>query len=182
MNFKEGLQRAYNTKWTYINTFTVQFDWGPAAKAAGFTEEDRLGLNINIKNCNTPQYTNQSIEVYTGDRWFIHNGRNEMWKFTMTFRDHDQLSIYRKFVKLYAWQKTDYFDNVKNTIILYKDSDYIGQPQSPVFEFHDVMIESIGSLSFSNETEAQIAEFDVQFKTSYPEVDPFENPGAPVGA
>jgi hypothetical protein len=169
MNFAEGVDKAYKIKWAYVNTFQVQFLFSELMKEnVGWTPDDEDGLNINIKGISTPQYTNQPIEVYVGDQWKIHNGRNELWKFTISFRDQDQLTLYRKFVKSYNWQKTAYFDQCKMDITLWKDADYQDEGDEILFVFNNVMIESVGQVQFSNETEAQIAEFDVEFKCTTP--------------
>jgi len=169
MDFAKGLEKAYSTKWSYINTFRVQFLFSDFIRSSvGWTPEEEDGLTINIKSISTPQYTNQAIESYVGDRWKIHNGRNELWKFTISFRDQDQMTLYRKFIKSYNWQKTSYFDDIKMQVTLFKDGDYHGENERVLFHFDEVMIESVGQVQFSNETESQIAEFDVEFKTSAP--------------
>jgi len=169
MDFKTGLERAYNTKWSYINTFTVEFHFGDyISKKAQWTLDELRNINLHIKNISTPQYTNQPIEAYIGDKWYTHNGRNEMWRFTISFRDHDNLKLYRKFLTMYNYQKDAYFDDIKTGIKLYKDADYAGQKAALLFDFSESMISSVGQVQFSNETEAQIAEFDVEFKCVQP--------------
>ena len=169
MDFRTGLARAYDTKWSYINTFTVEFLFTDyITKEAKWTQEDIQNINIHIKSISTPTYTNQPIEAYIGDKWHIQNGRNEMWRFTISFRDSDKLRLYRKFLLMYQAQKDNYFDDVKTGIKLYKDADYADENSSLVFDFAESMVESVSQVQFSNETEAQIAEFDVEFKCVSP--------------
>jgi len=169
MDFRTGLERAYNTKWSYINTFTVEFLFtNYMQQHAKWSPDDAKGLNIHIKSISTPQFTNQPIESYIGDKWYVHNGRNEMWRFTISFRDHDSLNLYRKFITMYNYQKDAYFNQIKTGIKLYKDPDYAGEKSYLLFDFEESMIESVGQVQFSNETEAQIAEFDVEFKCINP--------------
>jgi len=169
MDFASGVAAAYNKKWAYNNTFSVQFIFAKYLKTKiGWTSADEKGLDIHIKGVSTPQFTNQAIETYIGDRWRVHNGRNELWKFTITFKDHNQLSLYRKFINTYNAQKIQYFDDIRMTVILLKDADYVSQADSILFTFNDVMIDSVGQVQFSNESDTQIVEFDVEFKCLSP--------------
>lgn len=170
MSFADELQKAYDTKWAFVNTFRVQFHFSDKMKKLGvWSLKDETDMNIFIKSINTPQYTNSPIEVYIGDQWRIHNGRNEMYRFTISFRDKDQLYLYKKFIQTYNYQRTEYFNDIKMTIQLFKDGDYYGEKEKLITTYNDVMIESISQIQFSNETEAQIAEFDVEFKCTKPE-------------
>lgn len=171
MELAKAIQRAYDTQWSYVNSFTVHLMFSAAAKAfIGWTEQDARDINLNIISIDTPQFSNSPIEVYTGDRWKIHNGREDMYRFTMTFRDQDQLDLYKKFVAAYLFQKHSYFDDAKMQITLMKDADYVGETTKTLFDFSDVFIESVSKIQFSNTTEAQIAEFSVDFKTPTPEI------------
>lgn len=171
MDFAKGLTRAYETKWAYVNTFTVDISFADnIASAIGWTTEYKRNINLNIISIDTPQFSNQPIEVYVGDRWKMHNGRDELYRFSITFRDQDQLTLYRKFVKAYLMQRTEYFDHTKAQILLIKDNDYIisetgGQN---LFDFQDVLIDNVSQIQFNNTTETQIAEFTVQFKCALP--------------
>lgn len=169
MNVATQVQRAYNEKWSYINTFKVQMIFSPnIAKFIQWTNKEQENINLNLVSIDTPQFTNSNIESYVGGRWRIHNGRDELYRFSMTFRDQDQMLFYRKFLVAYLYQRTMYFDDIKMKVILYKDADYYGETELKLFELSDVFIESISQLSFSNITEAQIAEFTINFKCATP--------------
>jgi len=171
MNFADGMLTAYNTKWSYINSFTIELDLSPTIKKlVGWTSDlNSRAINLNIVSFNTPQFTNQNIEHYTGDRWFIHNGRDELYRFSITFRDQDQMKLYRKFVATYLFQRTMYFDDIKSTVHLYKDADYADETIKKIATYNNAMIDSVSQLQFSNNTETQIAEFTVEFKCTNPD-------------
>jgi len=173
MDFAKGLLQAYETRWSYINTFKVQIQFAPAIKSFIEWKDDVDGrdINLNIVSIDTPQFTNQNIEVYVGDQWRIHNGRDELYRFSMTFRDQDQMKLYKKFVTAYQFQKSQYLEDCKSYITLWKDADYMDEVDKKLFDFEEVMIDSVSQLQFNNTTEAQIAEFTVQFKTPTPLVD-----------
>jgi hypothetical protein len=171
MDFATAVSKAYETKWDYINSFTVDISFADnVAKAIGWTVEDKRNINLNIISIDTPQFSNQPIEVYVGDRWKIHNGRDELYRFSITFRDQDQLTLYRKFVKAYLMQRTEYFDYTKLQIILSKDDDYITSESNRrnLFDFQDTMIDNVSQIQFNNTTETQIVEFSVTFKCATP--------------
>jgi len=169
MDFAKGLLKAYETKWSYVNTFNVHIQFADAIKKEiQWTNADEENINLNIISIDTPQFTNQSIDVFIGDRWKTHNGRDELYRFSITFRDQDQMLFYKKFVKAYFYQQKNYFDKVKMSVILSKDPDYWDEENRQIFEFQDAMIESVSQVQFNNTTEAQIAEFTVQLKCTLP--------------
>ena len=170
MEFAKGLLQAYDKKWSYVNTFTVQFQLGPLTKRLypDTANLEREEINLNIISVDTPQFTNQNIEVYIGDQWKIHNGRDEMYRFSITFRDEAQMSLYKQFVKMYQLQKTAYFDQIKMTITIYKDADYHNETNKIVFNLTESMIDSVSQVQFNTTSENQIAEFTVQFKCTTP--------------
>ena len=173
MDFAKGLVKAYKTKWSHINTFRVQIQFAPQIKGAIDWKDDIDGrdINLNIVSIDTPAFQNQPIEVYIADQWRVHNGRDELYKFTITFRDQDQMNFYRKFVTAYLFQKTNWFDDVKMQIGVWKDADYLGEIDKKLFDFTDVMIDGVSQVQFNNTTEAQIAEFSVDFKCAMPLID-----------
>ncbi len=52
---------------------------------------------MNIISCSTPQMTNAPIEAYVGDKWKIHNGRDELYRFNMTTAVHKELYLLKKY-------------------------------------------------------------------------------------
>lgn len=175
MKFADGLVKAYEKKWSFVNSFTVQFtnirqemkdfvSLYSQIDLEGQSEE----LNLQIVSIDTPQFTNQPIEVFVANKWITQNGRDELYRFSMTFRDSDQMDLYRAFVAMYNYTKEDYFDKVSFTVILEKDGDWYDQTNENIFEFNKTLIESVSQVQFNNTTENQIAEFTVNFKTTTP--------------
>lgn len=172
MKFADSIREALDTKWSYINTFDVSFEIPYALQLASGWDNSKDGRNINLHvvSIDTPQFTNSPIEVFVGNRWAIHNGRDELYRFSITFRDRDQMDLYRKFVKMYKVTKDLFFDDAKLSIRLSKDADWMTEVDKKLFTFEDTLIESVSSLNFSNTTENQIAEFTVNFKTTTPNI------------
>lgn len=174
MNFADGLRKAYDTKWSFINTFNVQFIFvDPITKYDIDWDDDTDGqsINMHIVSIDTPQFTNQPIEVFVANKWITQNGRDELYRFSITFRDRDSMALYRKFMRLYQRTREDYFDYVKFTVLLTKEGDWLNQQDKILFSFEDTIVESVSQLQFNNTTENQIAEFTVNFKTTFPNLE-----------
>jgi hypothetical protein len=171
MSFARDIQKIYETKWSYINTFDLRiFNIHEKTKAAIGWDQDVMDRDLvqYVVSVDTPQFTNQPIEVFVANKWVIGNGRDELYRFSITFRDFDQMKLYRKFVQLYQRTREDYFDHVKFTVQLAKDGDYYGQNEQKLFDLENTIVESVSQLQFNNTTENQIAEFTVNFKTTTP--------------
>lgn len=171
MKLKDGIIKAYETHWSMINTFTVNFNFGRNLNMQRLlkTKFDD-SLNLHIVSLTTPDFQNTPIETFIGNRWRIQNGRDELYKFSITFRDKDQLRIYKSFYNLYRETKEQYFDNCSFSVIIYKDADYYNESDKKFMELNGTIIESVSQLQFSNDTQNQIAEFTVNFKCVSPNI------------
>ena len=169
MKLKDGIIKAYETHWSMINTFSVEFQFSEYMKSKLITEFDD-SLNLNIVSMTTPDFQNTPIESFVGNKWRIQNGRDELYKFSITFRDKDQMSIYKSFYNLYRETKEQYFDNCSFSIIIYKDADYYYEKDRKFMLLNGTIVESVSQLQFSNDTQNQIAEFTVNFKCVSPNI------------
>lgn len=169
MKLKDGIVKAYETHWSMINTFTVNFNFSwLMEKQLQLPFDD--SLNLHIVSLDTPSFQNTPIETFIGNRWRIQNGRDELYKFSITFRDKDQMKIYKSFYNLYKETKEQYFDNCSFSVIIYKDADYYNESDKKFMELNGTIIESVSQLQFSNDTQNQIAEFTVTFKCVAPNI------------
>lgn len=172
MILAKGIQKAYETKWSMANTFTIAITIPDAitknlAKyglATDFANEFGDQLNLHIVSIDTPDFTNDPIEAFINNKWRLNNGKDSVRQFSIVFRDHNQMSLYRKFLHLYDVTKVSYFDDVAMTVTLSKDPDWANEVERPFMEFTGVIVMGISNLSLSNATESQIAEFTVTFK------------------
>jgi hypothetical protein len=169
MKLKDAIIKAYDTHWSMINTFTVQFDFPFRFNNLLKTKFDD-SINLCIKSINTPDFQNNPIESFVGNKWRIQNGRDEIYKFSITFRDKDQMSLYKSFYNIYRQTREQYFDNCSFKVIIYKDSDYSSEYDKKFMELSGTLIESVSNLAFSNETGSEIAEFTVNFKCVSPNI------------
>ena len=164
----DAINDAYNRRWAMINTFTVEIHlpWYLRGKVGSFDED----INLNIVSVTTPDFTNDPIEVFVANRWVIQNGKDALYRFTITFRDHNQMSLYKKFMRIYNLTKENYFDDIKMNIVINKDPDWANESDKKIMHFWGVLVEGVSNLAFSNDTENQIAEFTVSLKCNNPVV------------
>lgn len=171
MNLKDGISKAYETHWSMINTFTVEFQFGDNLNMISLLKADfDDSLNLHIISITTPDFQNSPIETFIGNRWRVQNGRDELYKFSITFRDKDQMRLYKSFYNLYRETKEQYFDNCSFDVIIYKDADYYDETDKKFMALNGTIIESLSQLQFSNDTQNQIAEFTVNFKCIAPNI------------
>lgn len=174
MRLQSAVREAYKRRWSYINNFEVYLNWvggsGSPASIAGF--KSGQDISLNVKAISTPQFTNDAIEFYQCGSWRIQNGRPNIYTFNITFLDEDQLKLYRQFVVMFLAQQSMYFDDAKFTTTIVKCADYLNERDKTLFEFSDCLLSSVGAVNFSNETEAQIAEFEVEIKSITPLIIP----------
>lgn len=187
MKLHEAVREAYKKKWSYINNFEVYLNWAGGsisgstpASIAGF--DSSKDISLNVKSISTPQFTNDAIEFYQCGAWRIQSGRPNLYTFSITFLDEDQLKLYRQFVVMYIAQQAMYFDDAKFTVTITKGADYLNEADKPLFDFADCLISAIGPVNFSNETEAQIAEFEVEIKSVTPLIIPHSGLSQPVSS
>lgn len=168
LNLADSISEVYKKKWSYVNSFGVQILFPELLlERADWKDYKSEDLQFNLIACSTPQMTNAPIETFIGDKWYIHNSRDELYRITMTFRDEDQMRLYRKFVSLYKNTRDLYFDEAKAYIVIYKDADWISDKvdKDVVFVLEDAIIENVSQVDFNTTTENQIAEFSVGFKS-----------------
>jgi len=191
LDISQTISDSLETKWSYINQFDVTFTLPQAlaTKIAKKSVSDTKITNIkaitgndiskNIISVDTPQFSSQNIESFTGGKWYFHNGKTEMLRFSITFKDYNSLHLYQAFITLFEIQKTNYFDDVAISVVINyladsgfssvnydidESSTYANPTKIKILEFDKVLIDSVSQVQFSHNTENQIAEFTVQFK------------------
>jgi len=179
LKISDAVNIIQNKKWTKINNYSIyiMFDaptnggTGPQdfAKMCGWYDIEPDDLNSSLISLTTPNYANANVMQYVSYEWRFHQGRDEIYRFSMTFRDYDQMKLYNTFRTLYIKGKEQYYDKIKMNVMILLDED-IGVYTMPVFQTTTAIIESVSQLQFSHNTENQIAEFTVNFICNTTEV------------
>ena len=167
MKLNDAINIAQSTHWTKINNFYIEIyiNNESFAKKCKWkaTPEFRDKLNTALISCTTPTYTNAQVEAYTAYQWRFAQGHDEAYKFTLTFRDFNQMELYNTFRALYTRGREEYFDTISMSVLLWLDEDH-DVAAVPVFYTNSAIIESISTLNFSHNTKNQIAEFSVELR------------------
>ena len=166
MKLHDGIRKAYDRQWSFSNTFSVMFTFikNDANKYYAVTDLDPQELNLNIISFTSPAFTNTPQDVWIGNKWKTYNIRDQVYRFTIKFRDHSNLKIYRAFLELYLESKEQYFNNVKFDVKVNKEADHFDEKDKLLYHFSEVIVEQISDVAFNNEDQNKIVEFDVTFK------------------
>lgn len=171
MQLSEIINVVQNKNWTKINNFFVNIQFNPGVNGPGPLDFSKLcgwdtitndDLNSALISVSTPQFQNALISQYVSFEWRFHQGRDELYRFSMTFRDYDQMKLYNIFKTLYIKGKEQYYTNIKMNIEIMLDEDF-NVEQIPIYQTNTAIIESVSQLQFSHNTENQVAEFTVNF-------------------
>lgn len=171
-DFAKSVTSILNTKWSYSNTYTVQLHFAQKMASKIGWDEGTHGKYINehIVSVNTPDFSNSPIEIYTGGQFRIQNGKDELYRFSITFKDSDLMTLYRKFLIAYRRTKYWYFDDCAMSVTLTKNKDYYGESDKKLMVLGGCLIEGVSNLDINNNNEAQVAEFTVKFKSTSPDI------------
>lgn len=166
MSINKAITLIEETKWTKINNFSVYIDFmnEQFKNIINYPQGTELEetLKKSVISITTPTYNNTFINKYVSYEYRFHQGKDEIYRFSITFRDFDQMKLFKVFRDAYIKGKFQYYDNIRMNIVIYNDEDF-GVEQKPIFWTTTAIIETISQLSFSHSTENQIAEFTVGF-------------------
>ena len=170
ISLHDAVAKIQGTKWTFTNNFEVQLLFDGGNTLAGRCGLDSLGSDINlyIKDCIIPQIgTSTMIEKFTLDRPRIAMGVWECTTFDFTFKDFDNLGLYKKFVAYVAGERYTYFDEYKFKVKVIKLGDHVGDAdEQHVLTLDNCYITTVSQVTLSNEHESQVLEFSVQIKSA----------------
>ena len=164
MKFQSIMTKIQETHWTRINNYDVEISFNNNKFQAycGYTATPDE-LNAAMISVSTPSYQASIITQYVGYEYRLGLGRPDIYRFTITFRDYDQMKLFNAFRNAFVASKDFYFNDIKMNITVNLDSDYGAEKKTPIFQTTTAIIENVSQLTFSHDTENQIAEFSVSF-------------------
>lgn len=164
MKFYDAVPEVYKRRWSYIGTFTVQLFLPQALdNICHWSKRFGSGVDLNVKDISVPQWGMSTFEDIIADRRMIAYDKFENFTVNITFRDQDQMALYRTLTRAFVASRKMYADDCACTVVVIKDADYKGEADKKLITFTGCLMTGISQLSFSNETKNQIAEFSVEF-------------------
>lgn len=170
ISLHDAVAKIQGTKWTFTNNFEVQLLFDSGNTLASRCGLDTMGSDINlyIKDVAIPQIgTSTLIEKFTLDRPRIAMGAWECTTFDFTFKDFDNLGLYKRFVAYVAGERDTYFDEYKFKVKVIKLGDHVGDAsEQHVLTLDNCYITTVSQVTLSNEHDSQVLEFGVQIKSA----------------
>lgn len=166
MKLADAVTNAYKTRWSFVNTFRVNLNFSDAMKKKiEWTSEDDKDFDLHVIGVDLPTISYSPIETYMANRWRIGQGKFEIFRSTITFRESNQLRYYRKLCSYIIKQRNEYYDSVCFDVIFHKLPDHLNEAELQIGIMEKCIIENISQIQFSNNTENQIAEFSITVKS-----------------
>lgn len=164
----DAVAEIQRTNWTFTNNFDIQLLFDSKNTLANKCGLSNLDINLYVKSCIIPQVgTSNLIEQFTLNRPRIAMGVWEPTMFNLTFKDFDNLNLYKRFVSYIAGERYTYFDEYKFQVKLMKLGDHItDEPEKHVITFDNCYMTTVSQITLSNETDSQVLEFDIQIKSA----------------
>lgn len=173
MALSDIITKIYDTKWDYVNDFTLTVDFplgydfidsdNTDLKPVDFEPGDQEHidkLNLAIKTFTVPDLVTQPIESFVGGEWTYTTGIKELKRIDVTLMDFDNFYLYRLMTYILDGTKDMFPDDQywKLSITPY-DSDEV------IFSTTAAILDSVSNISLDRTNESQIAEFSISFKT-----------------
>ena len=161
MNISDLSNNINSKNWTLTDNFTIQID--NDIQGNRITQED---WNISTISVSLPELSAGESEAILGGEYRLNSKIQDLFRFTITFRDYDQLKIRSYFENKFILQQLEYPDAISTNIRIDYVEDYGKSEGIKIFET-SALITNISGTTFNN-SESNIQEFTVSFSsTSY---------------
>jgi arginine deiminase len=148
-------------KWQDPSKFKITF-FGKGADLIGVAEETISCSAISLAELNTTP-----AEEWIGEEWRFVTGRLEHLQFTLTLKDYNNFTLYKKFLRGIQDFVRLYPNDQKIDIKIETADSFDITTMVPMATFKDSMLISVSGPTLDNSAVASIAEFTVTLKTSY---------------
>lgn len=154
------IKNALATKWNLTDDFDFTFSNNKHYLTNLNTNlQPQEILDMCVMNIDMPQLMGDVEEVLQGGEYRLIAKKFMPFTLSVTFRDILGLKLRDYFIKIFQNQQTEYFDVIKSSIQV-KTQDNL------IFKSEDILIVSVSQVQIDN-TNTQITEFSVEFKTPY---------------
>lgn len=170
MNLSEAVSRIFRRDWSYTNTFSIMLSLNGTA----FIKENiKLpdDIELNVVSVTMPDLNTEQIDSWTINHNRVIHGAEQEITITVRFIDYDNMYLWRSFIKTYDLSKYNYpadmwldlsvFKSADSLTTVLFDSDLV--PKQHLITYKNCIVKSVGNIDFNNESDAQVAQFNVMF-------------------
>jgi len=157
---------AKQKKWQDPSKFSIEMT-GAGHSLIGFpTAED---LSLACQGIQLAELTITPIEQWIGEEWRFAQGRLENYQISITFKDYDDFTLYKKFSEGIQRMTREFPDDCKIDVKISATDSFQINTFVPVVTFKDCLLISVGGAMLDNSAVASVAEFSITMKASYVE-------------
>jgi len=160
---------AKNVKWQDPSKFKISFN-GPGAEKSGIAAIDQSLLSMSCTGIQLADINQTPIEDYIGEEWVYSSGRLEGYQISIGFKDFDNFSLYKTWAKAIQDFLREYPADTKFDIVIETADDFDPTDFVKIATFKDCLLVAVGGANLDNSAIASIAEFTVQMKSNYVEI------------
>lgn len=156
MKIDDIVSKAYSTNWVLSDEFVVSID---PTKDNGISQEE---WNMAVVSMTSPELSAQEGDIVLGGARRVTSRIQDVFRFTITFRDFDQNKLRSYFETKFALQQKLYPEDIETEITVRHFTNDVG---SPIFNTK-ALITNISGANFNN-SESSIQEFTVSFSSGW---------------
>ena len=157
------MRNAMNASWQLTDDFDFEYRNAsgkkPIAPAAGISLNGQDIFDMCVKNIDMPQLSADVEEINTGGEFRLVAKKFQPFTISVTFRDVLSLQLRDYFIDIWEDQQNTYPVNIFSIIT-------ITSLRNLIFHTEHALITSVSQVQLDN-SNSQIAEFTVEFKTPY---------------
>ncbi len=153
MGINNIIKNALNTNWAWTDDFDFFFQNNKIKFPSSLSPKDTW--DVSVINIDLPQVSASIDTKVIAQKLRVSVPIHDIFTFTVTFRDVQQMKLKEYFTEIWALQQNEYFDDIKSVVI-------IRAGNGVMFESQDVLISSVSQSQLDNSNN-QIIEFSVEF-------------------
>ena len=159
---KESQIKAIN--WQDPSKFKIDLT-GTGAGLLGLPDADTLTMcctSVGLAEVNS-----SPVEDWVGEEWRFAIGRLEQYNISITFKDYNNFTLYKKFAKGMQDFSRKYPDDQKFNVEIYTTDSFQISSFVKAVDFKDCLLVSVSGAALDNSAVATVAEFTVTMKCTH---------------
>ena len=166
-NIINPIDIAKSIRWQDASKFRIQLIASGRAASNVISKMDPHILTTTILSIQLPEMNITPVEEWIAEEWRFTTGRIEHYQIQISFRDYDNLTIYKLWSYAIQEFSTLYPDDQKFDVLIQTATDYRINEFENVILFKNCMIVSVSGPSLDHSANQSIAECTVSLKSTY---------------